>query len=123
MNLHCDEQIMVDSFPGALSQIITNLVMNALIHGFENRDKGEITLRMWETQAHIHIEFTDNGKGMDQATVRKVFDPFFTTKRAAGGTGLGLHIVYNIVTGRLKGNISCTSFPGEGATFLIRFPH
>lgn len=123
MNLHCDEQIMVDSYPGALSQIITNLVINSLIHGFENRDKGEITLRMWETQAHIHIEFTDNGKGMDQSTVRKVFDPFFTTKRAAGGTGLGLHIVYNIVTGKLKGNISCMSFPGEGATFLIRFPH
>lgn len=122
-NLHCDEKIMVDSYPGALSQIITNLVLNSLIHGFENRDDGAITLRMWETHAHIHIEFTDNGHGMDQATVRKVFDPFFTTKRAAGGTGLGLHIVYNIVTGKLKGDISCTSSPGEGATFLILFPH
>ena len=123
LDVQCDEHIMVDGYPGALSQIITNLVMNSLIHGFDERDPGRITLRMWESEGHIYIEFTDDGKGMDSHTVRQVFDPFFTTRRALGGSGLGLHIVYNIVTGKLKGEITCQSSPGEGATFLIHFPH
>lgn len=123
MTLDCEEQIMVDSYPGVLSQILTNLVMNSFIHGFEGREKGGITLRMWTTADRIYMEFKDNGNGMDETTVRHAFDPFFTTRRSAGGTGLGLHIVFNLVTVKLKGDITCSSTPGEGATFLIHFPH
>lgn len=123
IRLECPEQIMVESFPGALSQILTNLVMNSLVHGFEEQDKGDILVRMWEIPHILFIEYIDNGVGMDEETLKHMYDPFFTTKRASGGTGLGMHIVYNIVTGKLKGQITCISSPGQGTRFLIQLPH
>lgn len=123
IHVNCPQGIMVESYPGALSQILTNFVMNSIIHGFEHIPNGEITIRMWETKNHWFIEYSDNGAGMREETLKHVYDPFYTTKRASGGTGLGMHIVYNIVSSKLKGHINCHSYPGEGATFLIQLPH
>jgi len=123
IQLDCPDHITVESFPGALSQILTNLVMNSLIHGFDAQDKGDINVKMWATHQILFIEYRDDGKGMDEKTLKHVYDPFYTTKRASGGTGLGMHIVYNIVTGKLNGQITCESKPGQGTTFLIQLPH
>ena len=115
--------IRMDSFPGPLGQVITNLALNAVIHAFPDREDGLVEIeaqRHGETKACIICR--DNGSGMDEATLRKVFDPFFTTKMGQGGTGLGLHIVHTIVTGLLGGNIEVTSRPGQGSEFVIVVP-
>lgn len=123
IDLNCPEEIHVVSYPGALSQILTNLVINSFVHGFEKRENGVITIRMWDSPDNWFIEYKDNGAGMNKETLKKVYDPFYTTRRASGGTGLGMHIVYNIVTAKLKGQIRCESKPEEGTTFLIQLPH
>ncbi|RJP76520.1 MAG: hypothetical protein C4522_18230 [Desulfobacteraceae bacterium] len=120
IDLQCDEDIEIDSYPGVFSQIITNLVMNSLIHGFEGMTEGKITLTVWREDWKLVISYSDNGRGMEQKILDKMFDPFFTTKRNQGGTGLGMHIVYNLVTQTLKGELECISTPGKGVTFLIR---
>jgi PAS domain S-box-containing protein len=118
----CPPDLEIDSYPGAFSQIISNLVMNSLVHGFEGIDKGEILIEITEQEGQLVFRYSDNGKGMDKDTVKKVFDPFFTTKRKQGGTGLGMYIVYNLVTQKLRGQISCESTPETGIVFLIRIP-
>jgi signal transduction histidine kinase len=120
MDLSCDEDIVIDSYPGVFSQIITNLVMNSLLHGFEGMKEGKITLAVWREEGKLVVSYSDNGRGMEQNTLEKMFDPFFTTKRNQGGTGLGMHIVYNLVMQTLKGEMECVSTPGEGTTFIIR---
>lgn len=120
--IECDEKLVIESFPGAFSQIITNFVMNTLIHGFAGRDRGIINISIYEVDDMIKINFSDNGVGIDKDNISKLFDPFFTTKRGEGGVGLGLHIVYNIINHTLKGNIMCESKIGEGTTFKVVFP-
>ena len=115
--------IMLDSFPGALSQVISNLVNNALIHAFEDRPTG--TMRIMAKRAddeHIYIEFSDDGTGIPENNLSKIYDPFFTTKFGQGGSGLGLHIVHNIVTGVLGGEIAVRSVQSEGTTFSMAIP-
>ncbi|MFZ5570496.1 MAG: sensor histidine kinase [Thermodesulfobacteriota bacterium] len=118
----CPDDLTIMSYPGALSQIITNLVMNSLIHGFEEREGGDIYLEFRRETKRVVLIYSDNGRGMDQKTLGKIFDPFFTTKRSHGGTGLGMHILYNLVTQTLGGQMECTSSPGEGVVFLIQLP-
>jgi len=108
--------------PGLLSQVLTNLVNNALNHAFKGDEQHEISIIINSGKEFNEITFTDNGAGMDEATRTKMFDPFFTTKRGAGGTGLGMNIVYNLVTAKLRGSISVASEPGEGTTIVIRLP-
>jgi PAS domain S-box-containing protein len=118
-----DEKLSRRTFPGALVQVVTNLVMNAAIHAYEN-EGGDIRLevdRLHDGSDRIHVR--DFGKGMDEETQAQIFDPFFTTKRANGGTGLGMHIVFNLVTQRLGGRINCKSAPGEGTEFEIILSH
>jgi len=122
VTLSCDEGILVDSYPGAVSHTITNLVMNSLIHGFDGREKGEITIEAEADGENATLVFSDNGVGMTKEIRRQIYDPFFTTRRGQGGSGLGMHVVYNSVTNSLGGSISCASSPGEGATFTIEFP-
>jgi len=113
----------LDSFPGPLGQVITNLVLNALIHGFEGREQGRILIQAEELDtAHLRLVVEDNGVGMREEVRRRAFDPFFTTKMGSGGTGLGLNIVYNIVTGVLGGQIELSSTPGQGSRFVMRLP-
>ncbi len=120
--IHCPDDLSIDSFPGVFSQIITNFVFNSLTHGFEEKEEGLITLDIWEEEGDLFIIYKDNGKGMEEITLKKIFDPFFTTKRGQGGTGLGMHIVYNLVTITLGGQITCQSSSGNGTQFSIRIP-
>jgi len=113
----CPDKLIVDTFPGALSQILTNLIMNSLNHAYKENESGTITISIKKNEGQLEIEYKDDGKGIDSEHINHVFDPFFTTKRASGGTGLGMNIVYNLVTQKLNGQINCVSKPGEGTLF------
>jgi len=107
--------IEIDIAPGALAQITTNLVMNSIIHGFNNgSDEGEIIFRGEQTENNVTFTYQDTGAGMDTETLKRIYDPFFTTRRSDGGSGLGMNIVYNLVTSKLNGYIETKSKPGEG---------
>lgn len=123
LTVRCDDGIVFDGFPGTLAQIITNLVINAIIHGFDERAQGEITIDVSEEPDRLRLVVSDNGAGMSKEVRARIFDPFFTTKRNAGGTGLGMHIVFNLVSQKLGGNIDCKSAPNEGTQFTITLPH
>lgn len=113
----------LDSYPGALGRVLSNLLQNALIHAFERRDSGTVRIRTFFLEPDaIRLEISDDGSGMDAQTQRCAFDPFYTTKMGQGGSGLGLNIVYNTVTGVLGGQIDLRSSPGAGTQFLIRIP-
>jgi signal transduction histidine kinase len=117
------EGVVMDSYPGPFGQVLTNLFLNAVNHAFADGREGTITIvgRTSGTD-QVHVVFRDDGVGMSEAVQRKAFDPFFTTRRGEGGTGLGLHIVYNLVTRRLGGRIVLSSTPGGGTTFRISMP-
>ena len=115
--------IVMDSFPGPLGQIITNFVNNAVLHAFDGRRTGNIILRASQPQeGEVRLSVSDDGNGIPEEYVRRIFDPFFTTKLGQGGSGLGLNIVYNIVTSILGGRISVESRVGAGTTFVIKMP-
>ena len=122
IRLDCPDGLVVFSSPGAFSQLLTNLVMNSLIHGFNGTDKGDIRIGVTEADGSLILKYSDNGKGMDEKTIKNIYNPFFTTKRSHGGTGLGMHIVYNLVTQKLGGQISVESKIEEGTVFDIRVP-
>lgn len=122
VDIDVPDTLMLFSYPGDLMQIVTNLITNSLLHGFEGMENGVMRFSAHTEAGKVVIEYSDNGKGMDANLVERVFEPFFTTKRGQGGTGLGMHIVYNIVTQRLKGTIVCRSAPGEGAVFTLVLP-
>lgn len=116
-------KIVMDSYPGPLGQVLTNLINNAFIHGFEGDVKGTVTIEAHKLDAElIEIVVSDNGKGIPEENIGRIFDPFFTTKLGQGGSGLGLNIVYNLVTGVLGGNIVVTSKSHQGAKFTITLP-
>lgn len=120
--INCNDNIEIDSYPGLFSQIFTNLIMNSFIHGFEERDNGEISIDVQKNEKEILFIYKDNGKGILEENIKKIFDPFWTTKRNKGGTGLGLHITYNIITQKLNGSIKCESKLMENTIFTIRIP-
>jgi len=115
--VNCPEQLTIDTYPGAISQILTNLIVNSLTHAFEEEDEGTIGIDVQENERYIEVTYSDDGKGIEPSHLSHVFDPFFTTKRASGGTGLGMNIVYNLVTQKLGGQITCESKPGQGTKF------
>ncbi|MFB8789870.1 MAG: hybrid sensor histidine kinase/response regulator [Potamolinea sp.] len=117
-----NENLTLSSFPGAFSQIVTNLLMNSIIHAYNEEDSGQIKLDFKREGEVVLLQYSDDGKGINSENMSKIFDPFFTTNRSQGGTGLGLHIVYNLVTQRLKGTIHCESQLGVGTKFIIKFP-
>lgn len=124
-DIACDvaPALELDSYPGSFYQIFTNLLNNALAHAFEGRERGAISITALETDGGmVDITFSDDGVGMAEEVRRHVFDPFFTTKMGHGGTGLGMNIVYNIVTGMLGGRIAVESSPNAGATIRITIP-
>jgi signal transduction histidine kinase len=124
VQVDCPPELEMDSFPGAVSQIVTNMVVNSLVHGFERDQPGHITIRarLDEEDDMVAFEYGDDGAGMDADTLAKLFDPFFTTKRGSGGSGLGGHILYNLVTGALGGSLRVESSPGKGLQYFLRFP-
>ena len=115
--------IEMDSYPGPLDQVICNLVDNAILHGLSGQSSGHITIKVRQLESEsIELRFSDNGIGIPDANLPRIFDPFFTTKLGRGGSGLGLNIVYNIVTSLLGGNIVVESVEGKGVTFVLTLP-
>ncbi|MBY0234263.1 MAG: GAF domain-containing protein [Burkholderiaceae bacterium] len=123
LRLDVPQALVLDSFPGPLGQVLTNLILNAVIHGLEGRRDGLLQLSAEALEGErIRLVFSDNGRGISGEHLARVFDPFFTTKLGQGGSGLGLHISYNIVHSVLGGSIEVSSAPGEGARFEIIIP-
>jgi C4-dicarboxylate-specific signal transduction histidine kinase len=116
-------ELIFDSYPGPLGQVVINLVHNALMHAFEGRPEGHLSIHAQEDEpGTVTLVFADDGVGIPAEHLNRIFDPFFTTKMGQGGTGLGLNIVHSIVTGILGGSIAVASAPGEGTTFTLRLP-
>ena len=116
------EHVSIYSYPGAFSQIVTNLIINSLVHGFKNRKMGTITMSCEVKEDRLIFIYEDDGNGIKDENIEKIFHPFFTTNREEGGSGLGLNIVYNIVTHQLEGTIHCNSRENEGVAFIIIIP-
>ncbi|MDO6764850.1 PAS domain-containing sensor histidine kinase [Agarivorans sp. 1_MG-2023] len=117
-----DETLSLLTYPGSIAQIITNLIDNAMIHAFANSDSGEIKIHFMVKNQYLELYFEDSGEGIEPEQVNKIFEPFFTSKRGHGGSGLGLSIIYNIITQRFNGNIHCESVKGKGARFVVSLP-
>ena len=123
VTLECPPGLMLDSYPGALSQAVTNLLVNSLMHAFPDGRAGQITLSIRALdEGLVELRYSDNGCGVPSADRDRIFEPFFTTKRGKGGSGLGLHIVHNLAVGRLGGSLAFQETPGGGATFVLVFP-
>lgn len=122
IHVSCASDIEITSYPGAYSQILNNMIMNSLIHGFNDMENGEIQIEITQGKDQIIFEYKDNGQGMNESQKEKIFDPFFTTMRGKGGTGLGMSIVFNLVTQTLQGQVDLNSEPGKGVTFIMTLP-
>lgn len=116
------ESIFIESYPGAISQIITNLIQNSIKHGFENIKNGVIYISAERKNNNILIRFKDNGCGVGNDVVDKIFESYYSTKIGSGGSGLGLAIVKQLIEEKLNGSIRCVSTKGEGLEFFIEFP-
>ncbi len=115
--------LRLDSYPGPLEQVIANLIGNALAHGLVGKDPGRIQVQAYPVGAdQVILRVSDNGVGIPANTLKRVFEPFFTTRLGQGGSGLGLYIVYNLVTGVLGGSIDVESLPEHGTTFIVLLP-
>ncbi|WP_051207075.1 sensor histidine kinase [Saccharospirillum impatiens] len=118
-----DPDILLQLTPGALAQIITNLIINSLLHGFDDSTRtGEIRLYNRVQENTLELIYEDDGEGMGPDTQKRMFDPFFTTRRSSGGSGLGMNIVFNLVTGKLNGKIRLDSPPYQGCRLIISIP-
>jgi len=122
IDIHCPDDLSIKCAPGVLAQILTNMIMNSLTHGFEDKPKGAIKLEILEQDNNLIINYSDDGIGLDEATLKRHFDAFFTTRRGKGGSGLGTHIMYNLVTQTLGGGIEAFSQPGKGLQYKITIP-
>jgi C4-dicarboxylate-specific signal transduction histidine kinase len=122
VDIQVPEGVTLETYPGALYQIIVNFVLNSLMHGFAGRNDGHITISAQRTGEQVVLRYRDDGVGMPDEVRKKIFEPFFTTRRGEGGSGLGMHIVWNLATQLLKGTIVVESAPGAGTAFELRFP-
>jgi len=122
ITIDCDDHLVVICKPGALNQIIINLIINSIIHGFEEKPNGQISIAAMFLSQQLHISYQDDGIGIAESIKPKIFDPFTTTKRGSGGSGLGLHLVYNLVTQTLNGQIDFESSVNQGTKFEITVP-
>jgi PAS domain S-box-containing protein len=123
LNVECPAELMMNSYPGPYGQVLTNLFLNAMAHAFADGKGGAMDIKVQGSgKDHVEIVFSDNGRGMTDDIRRKAFDPFFTTRRDQGSTGLGLHIVYSIVTNYLGGRLTLDSEPGKGTKVQLILP-
>lgn len=120
--LHAPEDLTIESYPGALMQIFSNLIINSLVHGFDEIENGVIEIKAEPEGDSLVLTYTDNGVGMNEEQLSRIYEPFYTTKRNAGGSGLGMNIVYNLISRKLNGTIKTQSKPGQGTTFIITMP-
>jgi len=122
VTLECEESLVVESKPGPINQILINLILNSMTHGFEHKIGGHISISIMYLSEQLLITYQDDGSGIDENIKAKVFEPFTTTKRGSGGSGLGLHLVYNLVNQALNGHIDFKSDKEQGTTFEITVP-
>jgi signal transduction histidine kinase len=123
LHTELDPTIRVFTFPGAIAQVITNLFTNALIHGLEGGKRvGRIDIKLQRLAQEIQLSFSDDGHGASQETVNHIFEPFYTTARTNGGCGLGMHIVFNLITQKLRWHLSIKTQPEQGFCFTISIP-
>jgi signal transduction histidine kinase len=123
INIDCDDKLVIRSKAGPISQIMINLIMNSISHGFEDMTVGQINISFIEyPEGQLKIIYTDNGKGISDTIAKRIFDPFVTTKRGQGGSGLGMHLVYNLVTQALAGSIVIKNNSQVGVEFHIVLP-
>ncbi|MGM0631055.1 MAG: ATP-binding protein [Pseudomonadota bacterium] len=123
IRISCPENLTVRAKAGPLNQVLINLIVNSMIHAFDGYDHGQIDITFsMQNDNELEMVYSDNGKGVPGDISRKIFDPFVTTKRGSGGSGLGLHLVYNLVTQVLGGNIHFFSEEKNGVEFIVRFP-
>ena len=123
LNVECEQGLSISSYPGSYGQVLTNLFLNSIAHAFPDGQQGNIAIKVSACGDNdVEIIFSDDGCGMSPDVRRQAFDPFFTTRRHQGGTGLGLHIVYSVVTDRLGGQLRLSSEPGEGTNVRIILP-
>ena len=117
-----DPGYVLESYPGPLGQVLTNLISNAVLHAFPGREQGQIRLTARDQEDFVEIVVSDDGCGMPPEILRRIFEPFFTSRRGRGGTGLGLHICESVVSRVLGGTIAVNSRVGEGSAFTLRLP-
>ncbi|MEG0009730.1 MAG: ATP-binding protein [Aeromonas sp.] len=123
VDIQCDPKLTLYSFPGSFTQIYSNLILNSINHGFDGWDRPKkISIKVAQQGDELIIDYSDNGRGIPPEILPRIFDPFVTTKRGHGGSGLGTHIIYNLVVQLLRGRINCASEPGQGAQFHISLP-
>jgi signal transduction histidine kinase len=122
VRVNCPDGLVIDGYPGAVAQIVTNFITNSMMHAYPERKDGQMEISASTQGDDVVLAYRDDGVGIEPANLGRVFDPFFTTRRGTGGSGLGLHVVYNLVTQRLGGTVQVKSEPGNGAEFIVRFP-
>ncbi|RUO71836.1 ATP-binding protein [Idiomarina ramblicola] len=123
IQISCPDDLTVRAKAGPLNQVLINLIVNSMIHAFDGYDHGVVKIHFnMLNDNELEMIYSDNGKGVPSDISRKIFDPFVTTKRGSGGSGLGLHLVYNLVTQVLGGNIHFFSEEKNGVEFIVRFP-
>lgn len=122
VDIQVADELTLDSYPGPLGQVVTNLLNNALIHAFDGKANGTVVMRAEKHHDMVELIVEDDGVGIPDEHQNRIFDPFFTTKLGAGGSGLGMHIVHNIVTGILGGKIRVWSQVGKGTRFVLTLP-
>ena len=123
LNVECQPNLTMNSYPGPFGQVLTNLFLNSVTHAFPDDKQGTVEIKVRAIgQSEVEVLFSDNGRGMSSSVRREAFNPFFTTRRDLGCTGLGLHVVHNIVTSRLGGRLSLDSEPGEGTKVKMILP-
>ncbi|WP_019027234.1 sensor histidine kinase [Colwellia piezophila] len=120
--VECPDDLYINSKPGPINQILINLILNSIHHAFDGVDNAIITISIMNLSDQLHINYSDNGTGIDESMKSKIFDPFTTTKRGSGGSGLGMHLVFNLVTQALDGYITLENENKPGASFDITFP-
>lgn len=120
--LICPQDLRMNSLPGVLTQVLANLILNSVRHAFADAAHADITITLQLTGDQVILDYRDNGAGVPLADQERIFEPFFTTKRGHGGSGLGLNIVYNLVTRKLGGRLEFDSQPGEGVHFKLSLP-
>jgi len=118
----CQSNFTIEVNAGAVSQILSNLIFNSVRHGFVETGQGKILIECYQKKQSVVMKYADDGLGMDEDALKQLFDPFYTTKRGEGGSGLGSHLVYNLVTSSLKGKLTVQSKPDKGLAYLIKFP-
>ncbi len=122
IEINCPENLFINSKPGPINQILINLILNSIYHAFEGLEHGNIIINVMNFSDQLHINYSDDGIGIDDSVKARIFEPFTTTKRGSGGSGLGMHLVYNLVTQALDGHIMLENDLSHGVSFDITFP-